>query len=82
MVPPEKRVGVDLLKLAVPEIADVVDKISTQLQRDLEDKLRENSWVVVARKRVQTVSFQQNLQNEPVGREAKFLQTFLINHVE
>ena len=47
-----------------------------------EDKLWKNNWVVVARKQVQAQSFQQNLQNKPVVCENKFLQTFLINHVE
>ena len=32
--------------------------------------------------RRQADSFQQNLQNKPVGREETILQTFLINHVE
>ena len=37
---------------------------------------------MVAGKRLQVQSFQQNLQNKPVGREETFLQTFLSNHVE
>ena len=60
----------------------VVERISRQLLRVWEDKLWENSWVVVARKGLQAESFQKNLQNKSVGREETFLQTFLINHFE
>ena len=71
-----KRVGADLLEFAV------VEKISRQLQRVCEDKLWENNWEVVAIKEVFAESFQQNLQNNPFGREETFLQTFLINDVD
>ena len=47
-----------------------------------ENKLWENSRVVVAGKRLQTESFLETLQNKPVGCEETFLQIFLINHVE
>ena len=82
IVPTPKCMGVHLLDFAVPDIEDVYSGrvISRQLQRVWEDKLSENSWVVVAAKEVQAESFQQNLQNEPVGREETFLETILINH--
>ena len=38
--------------------------------------------VVVAEKRLQAESFEQNLQNKPVGGEETFQETFPINHVE
>ena len=38
-VPAAKRVGADLLEFAVPEIAEVVERISRKLQRVLEDRL-------------------------------------------
>ena len=47
-----------------------------------EDQLWENSWVVVAGKRLQVESFRQNLQKISVGREETLSQTILINHVE
>ena len=67
----------------------MVERISRQLQKVLEDRLWESSWVKgaadgrqVAGIGVQAESFQQNLQNKSVGRGVTFLQTFLINHVE
>ena len=36
----------------------------------------------VSRKRLEAESFQQNLLNNPVGREETFLQTFLVDHVK
>ena len=60
----------------------VVERTSRQLQRDWEDKLSENSWVVIGGRGLQAGSLQQNLQNQPVGREKTFSQTFLLNHVK
>ena len=60
----------------------VVERVSRQLQKAWENRFCENSWVVVAGKRMQAQSFQQNLQCQPVVREETFLQTFLIYHVE
>ena len=81
IVPAAKRVGADLLVFAVPELQRllVVEGKSRQLRRVWEHRLWENSWVVVAGKRVPAESFQQNLQNKSVGREETFLETFLIN---
>ena len=42
----------------------VVERNSRQLQRVWEDRLRENSWVMVAGKGLQAESFQPNLQNK------------------
>ena len=65
-----------LLRLSVEE------RISRQLQRMCEDRLWQNSWVVVAGKRLQEESFQEILQNKSISREKKLLKTFLNNHVE
>ena len=84
IVPAAKRVGADCWYSLSQKLQRllVVERISRQLQRVWEDRLWENSWVAVARKRVRAESFQQKLQNKSVGRGEIFLQTFLINHVE
>ena len=83
-VPAAKRVCAELLEFAVPElhVLLVVEKISKHLQRVCEDKLWVTIWVVVAAKTMQAESFHQNLRKNPIGREEKFLQKFLINHDE
>ena len=60
----------------------VVERSSRQLQRVWDHKFWENSSVAVAGKRLHAESFQQKLQNKPVGRGETVSQTFLINHVE
>ena len=50
----------------------VVEKKSKHPQSMWEDKLSGKNWVVVAGKSVQAESFQQSLQNKPVGREETF----------
>ena len=60
----------------------VVERNSRQLQRVWEDRLWENSWVVVAGKGLRAESFPLNLQNKSVGREETILQTILINIVD
>ena len=82
-----KLVGAGLLEFAEPEFAEVVSgrKIfKTDAKNVGRQTLRKqgNRWVVVAGKALQAASFQQNLQNKPVGREETFSPTFLINHVE
>ena len=47
-----------------------------------EDRLWENSWLVVGGKRLQSESFQQNVQKQISRSQRDFLQTFLINNVE
>ena len=47
-----------------------------------DDKLWENSWLVVAERGLQAVSFEQSLQNKPVGRRETVSKTFLVYHVE
>ena len=54
------------------QILLVVEELSRQPQRVKEYKLWEKNWVMGARKKVQAESFQQNLQNTPVGREDIF----------
>ena len=74
----------DLLMIAVPKVADlvVVEKNSRQLQKVCEGKLSENSWEVVAGKKLQAQSFQQKLQNKPVVHEEISLQNFPTNHLK
>ena len=53
IVPAAKRVDADLLEFAVPENAEVVSgrKIFKTVSKVWEDRLWENSWVVVAGRR-------------------------------
>ena len=60
----------------------MVERTSRRLQRVWESKLQKNNWVKGARKGLQAESFQQNLQNNSVGHEETFLQTFLVDHVK
>ena len=84
IVPAAKRVGADLLAFAVPEIADVVKgrkKFQTAAKNVGRQTLRKQLGSGSG-KGLQAESFQQNLQNNSVGREETFVETFLINHVE
>ena len=78
-----KRVRADLLEFAAPESAEVVSgrKKFKTAAKSMGDRLWGNSWLVVAGKRLQAQSFQQNLQNKSVGREETVLQKVLINLV-
>ena len=78
-----KGVVADLLDFATPVIALVANgkKIRNSC-KEWEDQLWENSWVVVAGKRLEVDSFQQNLQKKSVNREVTFSQTFPINLFE
>ena len=60
----------------------VLERISRQLQNIWQNKLRENSGIVVAGKGLQAESFQQKLQTKLIGHEETFSQTFLIIVVE
>ena len=84
IVPAAKRVVVDLLEFSVPEIAEVVSgrKNFKTAAKSVESKLWKNNWVKRAGKGLKAESFQQNLLNNPVGREDTFLQTFLVDHVK
>ena len=55
------------------------EKLSTARQRVWEKKYWDNSWVVVVSR---GESFQQKLQNEPVGHVEICLQKILVNHVK
>ena len=81
VVPVAKRVGADLLEFAVPEILEVVSgrKNFKTAAKSVGKKLRKNNWVVAVNTEE---SFQQNLLNNPVGREETFSQTFLVDHVK
>ena len=84
IVPAAKRVGADLLEFAVPEIAEVVSgrkNFKTAAESVGKRTLKKN-WVKGAGKGLQAESIQQNLLNNPVGREETFLQTFLVDHVK
>ena len=82
IVPDAKRIGAKLLEIMAPEIAEIVSgrKKFKTAAKSVGDRLWEDSWVVVAGKKLPAKSFQENLQNKSVGREETFLQTFLINH--
>ena len=95
IVPAAKSVGADLLDFAVPEIAEVVSgrknfKTATKSLRKqtLKKQLGEGKGTAggrepgrEARKGLEAGSFQQNLLNNPVGREETFLQKFLVDHL-
>ena len=84
IVPAAKRVGADLLRFAVPEIAEVVigrKNLETAAKSVGSQTLRKQLGSG-SRKKSAAESFQQNLQNKSVGREETFLQAFLISHVE
>ena len=89
VVPAAKRVGADLLEFAVPEIAEVVSgrknfKTAAKSvgKKTLKKQLGEGKGAAGGRAKNRGESFQQNLLNNPVGREETFLQTFLVEHVE
>ena len=90
VVPAAKRVGADLLEFAVPEIADVVSgrknfKTAAKSvgKQTLRKQLGEGKGAAGGREAVNKgESFQQNLLNNPVGREKTFLLTFLVEHVK
>ena len=52
-----------------------VENLSRRLQRVWESKLWKNNWAAVVNR---GESFQQNLLNNPVGRQETFLQTFRV----
>ena len=90
VVPAAKRVGADLLEFAVPEIAEVVSgrknfKTAAKSvgRQNLRKLLGEGSHRQIrGSKQNRGKLFQQNLLNNPVGREETFLQTFLVDHVK
>ena len=84
IVPAAKRVCVDLLEFALPEIAEVVSgrKNLKTAAKSVEKQTLKNQLGEGNRKGLQAKSFQQNLLNNPVGREETFLQTFLVDHVK
>ena len=84
IIPAAKLVGADLLEFSVPEIGDVPSerKIFKTAANSVARRTLRKQLLVVAGKGVQAESFQENMQNKPVGRKKTFLQTFLINHVE
>ena len=84
IVPAAERVGADLLEFAAPETGEVISgrksfksAAKSVGRQTLRKQLGEGN-----RKRTATESFQKNLQNNPVGREETFLQTFLVDHVK
>ena len=74
IVPAAKRVGADLLEIAVPEIADVVSgrKKFETAAKSVETQTLRKQLGSGSSKKVQAESFQQNLQNTPVGRQETF----------
>ena len=83
IVPAAKRIGADMLDFAASEIGKVFSgrKSFKTAVKSVGKKLWKNNWVKgTAVNRGE--SFQQNLLNNPVGREEIFSQTFLVEHVK
>ena len=81
VVPAAKRVGVDMLEFAVPEIGEVFSgRKSFKTAAKSVGKKTLRKQLVKGKNRGE--SFQQNLLNNPVGREETFSQTFLVDHVK
>ena len=61
-----------------------MERLSKKQQKVKENNFCEKHWVVVAGKGLPAQSFQQNLQNKPVGRKETqlVLQFFLSNNVK
>ena len=81
VVPAAKRIGADLLEFAAPKIREVIsggNSFKTAVKGVGKQTVKKNWDVVVNRGE----SFQQNLLNNPVGREETFLRTFLVDHVK
>ena len=91
IVPAAKRVGADLLEFAAPEIGEVISDRKSFMsaaksvgKQTLKKQLGEGNRRRTGRRQAvnRGKSFQQNLLNNPVGREETFLQTFLVEHVK
>ena len=85
MVPAAKRLGADLLEFAAPKTKEGftgIKKIKTAAKNVGHQKRWEISLVVVAGKRLQAESFQQNLLNKPVRRKEMFLRTKFFRFVK
>ena len=69
VVPAAKHLGADLLEFAVLEIAHVVSgrKIFKTTLKSVGRQTLRKQWGSGSRKRVKAESFQQNLQNKPIG---------------
>ena len=78
-VPAAKRVGADLEEFAAPEIAEVLIgvKNSERAAKSVGKQTSSKHLDSGSKKRLQAESFQESLQNRPVGREETILQTFL-----
>ena len=74
-----KRIGADMLEFAPPEIGEVIigRKSFKSAAKSLGKQTLRKQWVAVVNGRE---SLQQNLLNNPVGREETFLQTFLVDN--
>ena len=85
IVPAAKRIGAEMLEFAAPEIEEVFSgrksfksAAKSVGKRTLRKQLGEGSRRGSKQRRI----IQQNLLNNPVGREETFLQTFLVDHVK
>ena len=72
-----------MLDFAVPEIGEVFSgrKTFKTAAKSVGKKTLKSNWVKGVAVNIGE-SFQQNLLNNPVGREETFLQTFLVDHVK
>ena len=93
IVPVAKRIDADMLEFAAPEIGEVISGRKTfktaaksGLNSAGKQNLKKNNWLKRAAGGSEVVnwgeSFQQNLQNNPVGREKSFSQTILVDHIK
>ena len=81
-----KLIGADMLEFAAPEVEEVSSgrksfksAAKSVGKQTLKKQLGKGAAEEVVNRRE---SFQQNLLNNPVGREETFLQTFLVGHVK
>ena len=73
VVPAAKRTGADILEFTAPEIGEVTSgrkSFKSAAKSVGKQILKKNSWLAVVNR---GESFQQNLRNNPDGREETFL---------
>ena len=80
VIPAAKRIGADMLEFAATEIGEGFSgrKSFKSAAKSVGKHTLKNIWVTKNGRE----SFQQNLLNNPVGREETILQTFLVDHVK
>ena len=79
-----KRIGADMLEFAAPDIGEVISgrKSFKSAAKSVGKQTLKKQLGSGSKQRRSIESFQQNLQNNPVGRKETFLQTFLVGFVK